>query len=42
MIDNIYRLRLGPLKNEQKAEKLIQDLKSIGFDSAFPLTLPAN
>jgi rare lipoprotein A len=42
MIDNIYRLRLGPLKNEKKAEKLIQDLKSIGFDSAFPLTLPSN
>lgn len=42
LIDNIYRLRLGPLKNEQKAEKLIQDLKSIGFDSAFPLILPAD
>lgn len=41
-VDNIYRLRLGPLKNEQKAEKLIQDLKSIGFESAFPLLLPAN
>jgi rare lipoprotein A len=41
-IDNIYRLHLGPLKNEQKAEKLIQDLKSIGFESAFPLLLPAD
>jgi rare lipoprotein A len=41
-IDNIYRLRLGPLKSEQKAEKLIQELKSIGFDSAFPLLLPAD
>ncbi len=37
LIDNIYRLRLGPLINEQKAEKLIQDLKSIGFDSAFQI-----
>jgi rare lipoprotein A len=42
MIDNIYRLRLGPLINEQKAEKLIQDLKSIGFDSAFPVTVPSS
>lgn len=42
LIDNIYRLRLGPLKNEQKAEKLIQDLKSIGFESAFPLILTAD
>jgi len=37
LVDNIYRLRLGPLINEQKAEKLIQDLKSIGFDSAFQI-----
>jgi rare lipoprotein A len=42
LIDNIYRLRLGPLKNEQKAEKLIQALKSIGFDSAFTLIAPAD
>jgi rare lipoprotein A len=42
LIDNIYRLRLGPLKNEQKAEKLIQALKSIGFDSAFALISPAD
>ena len=37
LVDNIYRLRLGPLINEQKAEKLIQDLKSIGFESAFQI-----
>jgi len=42
LIDNIYRLRLGPLKNEQKAEKLIQALKSIGFESAFALIAPAD
>jgi rare lipoprotein A len=42
LIDNIYRLRLGPLKNEQKAEKLIQALKGIGFDSAFALIAPAD
>jgi rare lipoprotein A len=42
LIDNIYRLRLGPLKNQQKAEKLIQALKSIGFDSAFALIAPAD
>jgi rare lipoprotein A len=42
LIGNIYKLRLGPLKNEQKAEKLIQDLKSIGFDSAFSLIAPAD
>jgi rare lipoprotein A len=42
LVDNIYRLRLGPLKNEQKAEKLIQALKSIGFDSAFALIAPAD
>ncbi|MFT4731764.1 MAG: rare lipoprotein A [Gammaproteobacteria bacterium] len=42
LVDNIYRLRLGPLKNEQKAEKLIQALKGIGFDSAFALIAPAD
>jgi len=42
LIDNIYRVRLGPLKNEQKAEKLIQALKSIGFDSAFALIMPSD
>jgi rare lipoprotein A len=41
-IDNIYRLRLGPLKNEQKAEKLIEELRSIGFESAFPLILTSD
>ncbi|MBT1452039.1 septal ring lytic transglycosylase RlpA family protein [Glaciecola sp. XM2] len=34
-VNNVYRLHLGPLENEQRAEKLIQDLKNIGFDSAF-------
>lgn len=42
LIDNVYRLRLGPLKNEQKAEKLIEELKNIGFDNAFPLVVPAD
>jgi rare lipoprotein A len=42
LIDNVYRLRLGPLKNEQKAEKLIKELKNIGFDNAFPLVVPAD
>ncbi len=41
-IDNVYRLRLGPLKSEQKAEKLIEELKRIGFESAFPLLVPAD
>lgn len=34
-VNNVYRLHLGPLENEQSAKKLIQDLKNIGFDSAF-------
>jgi rare lipoprotein A len=34
-VNNIYRLHLGPLENEQTALKLIQDLKNIGFESAF-------
>ncbi|MBF7072623.1 septal ring lytic transglycosylase RlpA family protein [Glaciecola sp. MH2013] len=41
LIDDIYRLRLGPLKNEQKAEKLIEELKELGFNSAFRLIVPA-
>lgn len=34
-LNNLYRLHLGPIKNEQIAQKLIQDLKKIGFDNAF-------
>ncbi|WP_371193373.1 septal ring lytic transglycosylase RlpA family protein [Glaciecola sp. SC05] len=34
-LNNVYRLHLGPMENEQKAEKLIQDLSKIGFDNAF-------
>ena len=33
--DDIYKLHIGPLNNEQKAKKLIQELKKIGFDQAF-------
>lgn len=42
LVDNIYRLRLGPFKTEQNARQLIEELKNIGFDSAFPLFLPAD
>lgn len=34
-VANIYKLQLGPLANEQKAEKLIEELTKIGFDQAF-------
>lgn len=34
-IANIYKLQLGPLANEQKAENIIQELKKIGFEQAF-------
>jgi rare lipoprotein A len=34
-VNNVYRLHLGPLENEQTAKKLIQDLKNIGFNNAF-------
>jgi rare lipoprotein A len=34
-VANIYKLQLGPLANEQKAEKLIKELYKIGFDQAF-------
>lgn len=34
-IENIYKLQLGPLVNEQKAIKIIQELKKIGFEQAF-------
>lgn len=42
LIDSVYRLRLGPLINEQKAESLIEELKNIGFSSAFPLVMAAD
>lgn len=35
--NNVYRLHLGPLENEQKAQKLIQDLDNLGFDKTFTL-----
>jgi rare lipoprotein A len=34
-LNEIYRLHLGPIENEQTAQKLIQDLKKMGFDKAF-------
>lgn len=34
-VANVYKLQLGPLSSEQKAEKLIQELYKIGFDEAF-------
>jgi rare lipoprotein A len=34
-IANIYKLQLGPLVNEQKANNIIQELKKIGFEQAF-------
>lgn len=33
--DDLYRLQIGPLESEQKAQKVIKDLAKIGFDSAF-------
>jgi rare lipoprotein A len=38
-LDNIYRLHLGPVENEQSAQKLIQALQKIGFDTAFQVEL---
>ncbi|GLR70493.1 septal ring lytic transglycosylase RlpA family protein [Agaribacter marinus] len=38
-IENLYRLRIGPLENEQSATKVIKDLKNIGFDKAFAIDL---
>ena len=32
---DIYKLQLGPLANEQTAQKIIKELKKIGFDNAF-------
>jgi rare lipoprotein A len=34
-VENIYKLQLGPLANEQKAKNIIQELKKIGFEQAF-------
>ncbi|MFC4699071.1 septal ring lytic transglycosylase RlpA family protein [Glaciecola siphonariae] len=34
-LNDIYRLHLGPMENEQSAQKLIQDLQKIGFENAF-------
>lgn len=36
-IANIYKLQLGPLVNEQKAQKVIKELKKIGFEQAFAI-----
>lgn len=36
-IANIYRLQLGPLETEQKAQNIIQELKKIGFEQAFTI-----
>ncbi|WP_395344172.1 septal ring lytic transglycosylase RlpA family protein [Ningiella sp. W23] len=38
-VNQIYRLHLGPLESEQKAQKIIQDLEKLGFDEAFALEL---
>ncbi|MDT0594518.1 septal ring lytic transglycosylase RlpA family protein [Glaciecola petra] len=42
LVDNIYKLQLGPLKNEQKAKKIIEELKKIGFDEAFAVHFEAD
>jgi rare lipoprotein A len=34
-LDNVYRLHLGPIENEQSAKKLILSLQKIGFENAF-------
>jgi cell division protein FtsN len=34
-------VRLGPIKTEQKAEKLIEELKENGFDNAFQVLVQA-
>lgn len=33
--DGIYRLRLGPLSNEQEANKLLNELKASGYNNAY-------
>jgi len=35
--ENIYRLQLGPIPTEQKAENLIKELGKLGFDKAFTI-----
>lgn len=32
---NVYKLQLGPLETEQKAQNVIQQLKKMGFEQAF-------
>jgi len=41
LINDLYRVRLGPIKTEQKAELLIQALKQNGFENAFQIVIPA-
>ena len=41
LIKDLYRVRLGPIKTEQKAEKLIEELKENGFDNAFQVLVQA-
>lgn len=38
-VENVYRLQLGPLANEQKAKKLIKELDKLGFDQAFTIEI---
>lgn len=40
--DEIYRLQIGPLESEQKAQKVIKDLANIGFNSAFSVSTSLN
>jgi rare lipoprotein A len=37
--EDVYRLHLGPLANQQKAEKLIKELGKLGFDQAFAIEI---
>ena len=39
--NGIYRLRLGPIENEQEANKLLNELKASGYDSAYKLYVAA-
>ncbi len=38
-IEDMYRLQIGPVENQQKANNLIEELKKIGFDKAFTIEL---
>ncbi|MGQ8363963.1 septal ring lytic transglycosylase RlpA family protein [Glaciecola sp. 1036] len=38
-LENIYKLQVGPLENEQSAKKVIQHLSNIGFENAFTVEL---